>query len=155
MVATTVLDTSEITLTVLTPKFVTKTSPIPLSYATPMPYGPLAPTGMVATAVLVTSEITLAVPTRLVTKTSPIPLSYATPLGLFTGIVATTVGLAVLALAIGTNEKERKIRERTLMAKIALDPIDLLLARVAKPILFENFLLNRCDNGCHPLVKST
>src|SRR6266581_8413421 len=61
---------------------------------------------MVATTVLVTSEITLTVPTRLVTKTSPIPLSYATPLrDEPTEMVATTVGSA---LAVETNERERR-----------------------------------------------
>src|SRR2546428_578315 len=80
---------SDITLTSLLPSFATKTSPFPLSYATPP--GP-PPTGTVATTVFVTSEITLTVlPRRFVTKTSPVPLSYATPVGPGpTGTVATT-----------------------------------------------------------------
>src|SRR5437667_8109223 len=81
---------SDITLTVLVPLFATKTSPLPLSYATPRGS---RPTGMVATTLLDESEITLTVPSRsFMTKTSPLPLSYATPAGPKTmGIVVTTV----------------------------------------------------------------
>ena len=79
-VATTVLLLSEITLTVFEFALATKTSPFPLSYATPQ--GPV-PTFTVATTVLLLSEITLTlfVP-ELATKISPLPLSYATPWGL-------------------------------------------------------------------------
>ena len=107
VVCTTDADPSEITLTVLPvpePRFVTKTSPFPLSYATPS--GP-KPTGTVATTLFVTSEITLVVLLpKFATKTSPVPLSYATPRGVKpTGMVATTVGSA---LAVETNEGERR-----------------------------------------------
>jgi len=85
-VATTVLLESLITETVLPgefdePKFPTKSSPFPESYATPK--GPV-PTVTVATTALVESLITETVlpgkfgAAKFVTKTSPFPESYAT-----------------------------------------------------------------------------
>src|SRR5437667_12250748 len=88
-VGTAVLEATEITLTLFPLESETKTSPLPLSYATPR--GNDA-TGTVATTALEASEITLAVLSfEFATKTSPLPLSYATPQGPCpTATVATT-----------------------------------------------------------------